>query len=66
MRTEVSKAHAMAKMLETGQVDAADTSWIYEELSLDERNDGCFNKLNDDRNGVEWREDCDQTHTSHL
>ena len=59
-----AKGSCDGKMLETGQVDAADTSWIYEELSLDERNDGCFDKLNDDRNGVEWREDCEQTHVT--
>ena len=34
-----AKSSGDGKMLETGQVDPADTSWIYEELSLDERND---------------------------
>ena len=42
------------KTLELAQVDNDDRSWIHEEWSLDERNDGwSFYGWNDDANGVE-------------
>ena len=57
MTTKVPRA----KRRKWGQVDN-DTSWIHEEWSLDERNDGySFDEWNDDRNCVAWREDCEQT-----
>ena len=57
------KAHAKVKKLELGQVDNDDRSWIHEEWSFDERNDGWSSDgSTDDGNGVEWREDCEQTH----
>ena len=57
-----AKGSCEGKLSETGQDDAADTSWIHEQLSLDERNDGCSSDVwNGDKNGVEWREDCEQT-----
>ena len=57
-----AKVSCEGKMLETGQVDKKTTTCIHEKWNLDERNDGwSFDGLNDDRNCVEWREDCDQT-----
>ena len=61
VRTKVPKAHAKVQTSEMGQDGNDDMSWIHEELSPDERNDGCsFDELNDDRNCVGWREDCEQ------
>ena len=60
-----AKVSCKGKTLELGQVDNDDRSWIHEEWSLDERNDGSsFDGWNDDGNGVEWREDCEQTHVA--
>ena len=50
-----------------GQVDTADTSWIHEEWSQDERNeDWSFDEWNDDRSFVGWREDCEQTYDTSV
>ena len=50
-----------------GQVDTADTSWIHEDWSPDEKNDGrSSDEWNDDRNFVGWRVDCEQTHVTSV
>ena len=60
-----AKGSCKGKALEKGQVDNDDKSWIQEEWSLDERHDGwSFDGENDDGNGVEWRENCEQTHVT--
>ena len=61
VRTKEVKGSHKGETLEMGQVDDDDRSWIHVELSPDERNDGCsFDELNDDRNCVGWRADCEQ------
>ena len=50
-----------------GQADNDDTSWIHEEWSLDEKNDGWnSDEWNDDRNCVGWRVDCERTHVTSV
>ena len=67
MRTKVPKSHAKAKRRKWHKVDTADTSWIHEEWSQDERNeDWSFDELNDDRSFVGLREDCEQTHVTSV
>ena len=62
---EGAKGPCEGKTLGMGQVDNDDRSWIHEESSLDERNEAwSFDGWNDDGNGVEWREDCEQTHVT--
>ena len=51
---------------QVGQVHTTDTSWIHEERSLGDWNDGWrSDEWNDDWSCVGWHEDCEQTHT-HL
>ena len=60
-----AKGSCKGKKLELGQVDNDDRSWIHEEWSFDERNDGWSSDgWTDDGNGVEWREDCEQAHVA--
>ena len=61
-----AKGSHKGKTFELGQVVNDVRSWVHEEWSVDERNDGwSFDGWNDDGNGVEWREDCEK-HMSHL
>ena len=63
MENKGAKGSCKGEKLELGQVDNEDRSWIHEEWSFDERNDGWSSDgWTDDGNGVEWREDCEQTH----
>ena len=60
-----AKVSCEGKTSEMTQVDIADTSWIHEEWSQDERNeDWSFDEWNDDKNFVGLREDCEK-HMSH-
>ena len=60
-----AKGSCNGKKLELGQVDNDDRLWIHEEWSFGERNDGWSSDgWTDDGNGVEWREDCEQTHVA--
>ena len=62
-----AKGSCEGKASEMGQVDTADTSWIHEEWSQDERiEDWSFDEWNDDRSFVGWREDCEQTHVTSV
>ena len=63
VRTKVPKAHAKAKCWKRDRlILLTRRGW-----SLDERNDGCsFDGWNDDGNGVEWCEDCEQTHVTYA
>ena len=50
-----------------GQVYPAGTSWIHEEWSPDEWNDGwSVDEWNDDWSCVGWHEDWEQTHDTSL
>ena len=60
-----AKGSCEGKTAEIGLVDTADTSWMHEEWSQDERNeDWSFDEWNDDRSLVGWREDGKQTHVT--
>ena len=49
------------------QVDATNTSWIHEEWSPEEWDEGwSFDGWNDDWNCVGWHEDCEQTHDTSV
>ena len=62
-----AKVSCEGKASEMAQVDTANTSWIHEERSQDERNeDWSFDEWNDDRSFVGLREDCEQTHVTSL
>ena len=62
-----AKVSCEGKASEMAQVDIADTSWIHEEWSQDERNeDWSFDEWNDDRSFVGLREDCEQTHVTSV
>ena len=51
--------------VQMGQVCTTETSWIHDEWSLDEWNDGWrLDKWNDDWSGVGWHEDCEQTYNT--
>ena len=63
MENKGAKGSCKGEKLELGQDDKEDRSWIHEERSFDERNDGWSSDgWTDDENGVEWREDCELTH----
>ena len=50
-----------------GQVCTTGTSWIHEEWSADEWNDGwCLDEWNDDWSCVGWHENCEQTHDTSV
>ena len=62
-----AKVSCEGKASEMAQVDTANTSWIHEEWSQDERNeDWSFDEWNDDRSFVGLREDCEQTHVTSV
>ena len=53
--------------VQMGQVYTTDTSWIHDEWSPDEWNDGwSLDDWNDDWSCVGWHEDCEQTHDTSV
>ena len=53
--------------VQMGQVCTTETSWIHDEWSPDEWNDGWrLDEWNDDWSGVVWHEDCEQTYNTSV
>ena len=65
MRTKVPKGHAKGKRWNRDRLITTTNRGFRRNGALDERHDGwSFDGENDDGNGVEWRENCEQTHVT--